>query len=147
MATYPLINGVRHDFSSIEFTIKGAACLGVKEIAYSDSLEPGEVRGTSAQLLGRTRGQLKSEGSFTVPQQEWKELLDKLGNGFLEAVFDIVVNFREDGAMYTDKILGCRVKKADRSHSNNADALEVKVELSVMRIEWNGKDPIRNMRK
>jgi len=143
---YPLINGVRYDFSSIEVKVSGRSFLGIKEIAYSDSLEPGEVYGAHAQVLGRTRGQYKAEGSMTLFRAEADEWLQALGEGFLEAVFDIQVFYAEAGMpLVTDTLVGCRIKKPDISLSAGSDALQVKFDLHMLYILHNGIAPIRHL--
>jgi hypothetical protein len=144
--SYPLINGVRYDFSSIEVHIAGRTVLGIKEISYSDNLEPGEVYGTHAQQLARTRGQYKAEGSMSLYREEADEFIRSLGEGFLEKVFDIAVYYAEGKMpLVTDTIRGCRIKKHDLSPSAGSDALQVKFDLHVMYILHNGIAPIAKL--
>lgn len=148
MATYPLINGVRYDFSSIEARIAGQLFLGFKEISYNETLEPGEVRGTSAQLLARTRGEYKAEGSVTLFKQEWAELLALLGNGYLEVVFPIVVHYADTAMpVITDNLVGVRLKGGDNAHSQGTDPLVVKSDLHIMYIKQAGLKPLTNLRE
>lgn len=143
---YPLINGVRHSYASIELDVNGKKFYGHREISYSQDLEPGEVRGAHAQLLGRTRGDLKAEGSLTTYLGEWKKLLSALGNGYMEKSFDITVSYAEDGQpTVTDKLRGCRIKKVEESHSQGTDGLTVKIDLHIMWIEYDGKKPLNKM--
>jgi hypothetical protein len=144
---FPLVNGSRLSFASIEALIASNLFYGIKEISYSEMLEPGEVYGTSPQLMGRTRGQYKSEASFTLFKEEWLDMQlalstagSVLGLGWMEFPFDVVVSYAEilGGPIQTDKIRGCRVKKAEDSHSQGTDALVVKVELSTMYVLRNG---------
>lgn len=149
---YPLINGVRHSFASIELTInteKGPRrIVGFKEIAYSQDLEPGEVRGSHPELLGRTIGDLKNEASVTLYNEEWKDLQDAMGDGYMQKAFDISVTYAHNEeevniGVVTDELKGCRIKKIDRSHSQGTDGLEVKLDLHPMRILLNGKEAIK----
>ena len=70
MATNPLINGVVYDHSSVEINIKGTRYLRVSGSPYSDSLEPGKLRGAAAKVLARTRGEYSAEGSFKISKKE-----------------------------------------------------------------------------
>ena len=140
---YPLINGVRHDYSSVEIMIKGARVFGVKDISYSSKLDPGKVTGTHAAILGRTRGQLTEEGSFTLYEAEWSDLLGALGNAFMEKGFHITVNYREDGQpMVTDRLIGCRLTSVEHSPASGSEPLTVKLSVHVMKITRNGLDPV-----
>lgn len=138
------INGKVYDYSSITMTINGQPYQGVTEISYSDTLEPGVLRGTTALMRGRTRGMYEAEGSFTIYKEDFepvKQALIALGlGGFGEAEFLITVSYAEVGsALITDTIEGCRIKHQENSHSaGNSDALTTKVDLSVFRIGWNG---------
>ena len=73
-----LINGKTFDFSSIEITIGALSYTNVTEITYSDSLEPGILRGTSAKKKGRTRGEYNAEGSITVYKADLASILAEL---------------------------------------------------------------------
>ena len=147
MADFPLINGNRYDFSSIETNIRGTILRSFKEIAYKNNLEPGEMRGNSPQPGGRTRGEYKPTASFTVPLLEFNELKAALGPGYMEVEFDIVVSYAEKNQpTITDKIIAARIKSADRSFSSGTDALVVKCELSIMFIIEDGISPVTNPR-
>lgn len=143
---YPLINGHRYSYASIEADVNGKKFYGHKEISYSQDLEPGEVRGAHSQVLGRTKGDLKAEGSLTTYLEEWKELLDALGDGYMEKSFDITVSYAEDGRpTVTDKLRGCRIKKVEESHSQGTDGLTMKIDLHILWIEFGGKKPLKKM--
>ncbi len=139
---YPLVNGARHEWSSIEVKIKGATTIGIKEMSYNDKLEPSKVYGLHAQPLGRTRGVYTAEASITLLLDEANTLIQALGDGFKEVVFDITCAYSEGGATITDEIIGCRVKGLDQSLSQGADGAARKFDLDVMYIIWNGKDSL-----
>lgn len=143
---YPLINGVRHDYSSAEISLKGKKYVGIKEIMYSNKLEAVDVYGAHAQKLGRTRGQLKPTASITMFKQEYQELIDDLGDGYMEVSFDITVSYADTGSStITDKIIGARFTSDDDSHSEGSDPLIVKCDLNIMYVDRNGKKPLAKM--
>ncbi len=143
---YPSINGVRASWAEIEFRIRGLIALGVKSINYKSSLEPTEVYGAGALPLGRTRGIAKFEGSVELLKEESDVLILTLGPGFGEVSFDIMVSYRIDdgtpasirGAVNQDYIFGARIKSLDENHSQGADGLVAKADLSIMGISHNG---------
>ena len=144
--SYPSVNGIRYDWSSVEIDLGGKKYFGIKDISYKHSLEPGEVYGTHAQILGRTRGQYKSEASITLFKEEYSDLLEALGDGYMERSFDIIINYADaNQSIVTDKVIGCRIKSADESHAQGTEALVVKLDLHVMMILEHGKKPINNM--
>ncbi|MBI2388638.1 MAG: hypothetical protein HYV09_03390 [Deltaproteobacteria bacterium] len=143
---YPLINGFRYDFSSIVFHINGDLVLGVKEIAYKNSRERGEVRGTALQRLAKTRGQYKCEASCTLFRREFDELIVTLGDGYQDIVFPITVSYANDGQpLVTDTVVGCTLDEDDHSNSAGTDPTEVKVTLNPMYILMNGIAPFKGL--
>lgn len=139
---YPLIQGLRYDHSSAEINVNGKVVAGVKEISWSQDLEPGEVEGTYAHSVGDTRGRYKAEAKLVMFQAEAQELVDALGEGYMEKKFDIVVNYGEDGQpLLTRTLLGCRIKK-DEEGSSGADPNEVSFDLRVLMVLKNGKKPL-----
>ena len=145
---YPLVNGVRYSFASIELVVAGKRILGAKEIAYTETLEPGEIRGTSSQILGRTAGDYSVEGSCTLYREEWDDLLDTLGEGYLRKSFDVTVTYADEGApTKTDNLVGCRIKSVEQSNSQGTDGLEVQLQLHVMYLLRDERAGIPNLRK
>jgi len=151
MSAYPNVNGTAHDWSSVEIDLGEDAGIfvGISELTYSDNLEPGEAMGTSAQKLARTRGVYSAEGSITMLKRDAAEFIAKLGHGFKERVFDITVMYQDEGVpdVITDKIFGARIGSTESGGSQGADALNVTYSIDVLRISWNGYDPLRNMLK
>lgn len=147
---YPLINGNRYDFSSVELNVAGALFNGVKEITYSQTLEPGIVRGNRAQVIGRTRGPLDAEGNLTLYKLEFQSLIAALqvlgaptGAGFMEVPFDVVVNYAEVGQpVITDTLRGCRIKKYEDTGAEGGEAIATSVDLHIMLILSGGLPPI-----
>jgi hypothetical protein len=142
---YPFINGVRHEWSSVEIKLKGQIYVGIKSISYSDKLEPTKLRGTHPQAIGRTRGEYDCEASIEMYLAEANELRKALGAGYKEIAFDIVVAYSEDGLeSITDEIIGCRIKSEDGGGSQGPDALVKKFDLDVMLVRWNGLDSLKS---
>lgn len=145
---YPLINGHRFDFSSIEFNLNAVRSLGVTEIEYEDDLEPGEVRANRAQVYGFTRGQYKARGKITMLKEEADIFLAALvvsgGGGYMEAVFTAVVSYAEAlaGQLQTDVLEGARVVKVSDRHTQGNEGLKVEFELVMNHITRNGKSPL-----
>lgn len=152
------INGKLYDYSSIEAS-PGISALGilnvalplfsnVSDISYSDGLDPGMFRGTSAVISGRTRGTYEAEGSFTQYKEDYQKFISALAllglGGYMEAEFDLVITYREapPALIVVDTLLGCRIKHAEDSHSSGNDALVVKVDLSVFKIKRNGLEAV-----
>lgn len=155
---FPIINGVKYDYSSVEVVCQGARFSGIKSITYSHQLDPGMAYGTSAQPSGRTRGQYSAEASMEVYKADWFDLLTLISGvqvvaglsarGFMETEFQIGVAYNEPlpALLIVDLLQGCRIKKAEHGGAEGNDPLVVKVDLSVMYIIENLKSPLSNLK-
>ena len=143
---YPLINGHRYDFSSIEGSIAGKKYMGYTSINYKQTLEPGEARGNHAQRYGTTRGQLKADADFEMLKEEGEEFIRGLGDGYMEKRFNMTVVYSEEGGKTrTDVLHNCRIQEVSDGHSEGGDALKLKFTLSVDWVEKDGKKPLKRM--
>jgi len=141
---YPLINGVRFDFSSVEIALGPRIFNGVKEITYKHSLSPGMMSGTRAAVNGRTRGKYEPEASITFYKSEYQEFIRALGPNYMLAEWTAVVNYQELPALeiVTDTLVACRLKSAENSHSEGEEALVVKCDLTLLKVLESGLDPV-----
>lgn len=144
---YPLINGMRHDYSSVEIKLNTLRFNGVKSITYRHSLDPGMLRGNRAGFIGRTRGSYTAEGSIELYRAEYETLIASLTLnpllGYFEAQFDIEVSYSEAfSQLLTDKCIGCRLKSSEHSNSEGNDPSTVSCDLSIMYLLENGKFPV-----
>ena len=152
-----IINGNRYDFSSIELSfsiLPGVAkVVGCKEITYKETLDPGMVYGTSADPIGRTRGQYSAEGSISIYRAEFRDLMIAIQAqnpptgakvpGYLELTFDVTVSYAEPGQpVIVDRLLGCRFKTLDSSNSQGKDSSLIKADLSIMKILQANQSPL-----
>lgn len=144
MVPYPLINGVRFDFSSVEIAIGALVFNGIKEVTYKHTLDPGMMRGARAAVMGRTRGKYDPEASITFYKSEYQDFIRALGPNYMLAEWTAVVNYQELPALQivTDTLVQCRLKSAENSHSEGEDALVVKCDLTLLKILESGLDPV-----
>ena len=151
----PLINGQRCDAGSYTITIDGLRYFGVKSLDYSDSLEPGKVKGTSPVVLGRTVGSYDTSGSIELFIEEALDFESQLassaavqfpqggGNGLGQAVFTINVTVYElsTGFGTNDTLVGCRVKSVSHTMPTNGggDPATKKYDLDILSVLRNGR--------
>lgn len=138
---YPLINGHRYSFASVEAQFNGLPILGIKSINYSPELMPGKVYGSAPQKIGRTRGKEDSSADFEMLRLEFENLKETLGfqangTGFGESAFDIVVQYAElpNSPVVTDTLIGNRITKVDLQNADGTDASMAKCTIDPMRI-------------
>lgn len=147
---YPLTNGEYPDFASITLDLGGFKIPGgIEELNYEDGLEPGEVRGNSAQLIGTTVGTYAATADFScfVPQMdEIRSVLTRRG-GLYVARFNITAIIERGSITSTVEILGCRVKKISGAFKSGNEALMQKAELHVLGIVTNGQLPYPGFKK
>jgi hypothetical protein len=147
---YPLINGHRYAYQSIEVRMNGSPIPtpGLKSINWSEELEAGDVYGTTPHKIGRTRGKHNAMCDFEMYLLEWenfKATLGALGVGYGETPFDYVVSFADLGApTLTYTIAGNRVTKTEFSNAEGTEATVVKVTCNTMLIISPGGGSIVN---
>lgn len=141
---YPFINGVLYEKSSIEIKIDGLKYTGAKAIDYDEAVEPEAEYGTSPDVIGATRGKRVATGSVELYLPEFQRLLNKLGAGFYEKIFQITVSYEEPAlGTIVDQLVNCRIKKPAASMPDTG-ALTRKVDLFIFKILWNGVDGVTN---
>lgn len=147
MATipYPLINGVRHDWSSIELKIGVQIFKGFTEVKYQDSLKGAWVYGNHPQPIGQTRGVYEASGSMTLILAEANEFLKALGKGFKEKFFNLSVSYSESWyETITDEIIGCKITDTEGGGSQGPDGLVRTFPMTVQKVLWNGLDSLES---
>lgn len=136
--TSQIINGNQWDWSSVELKLNNRGFGGVKSLDFEHSLEPGEGRGTRAQVTMRSRGKYSASGSLEMYAYEYHQFITELAagvRGYMETPFDILVAYSETGLAITSFLLpGVRIKKEAHSHAEDGGMLTVKCDLSVLRV-------------
>ena len=130
-----------------EIDIDGTIYLGVKEMTFTQSREPGIIRGSgSAQKLARTRGEYDCEGSVVMWHTQAHELIAALaakgaaeGLGWMEVSFNITFNVTSQGiTSHTNKLFGCNLISDEGGGSQGTDPLERSFDLDIMYVEVDG---------
>ena len=144
---YPLINGVRHSFSSVEIRLNNSIVLGITEINYTPTLDPAVVRGAGALPIALTLGNAEYDGDFSILLEEFNQLQTQLGEGMMVVAFDIVISYDAtignvpDGGLsvIVDTLKGCRITKIEHgASSGSTDAIVRKCTIKPMDILLNG---------
>ena len=155
---YPLINGTKHDFSSIELKIAGQIFIGFKSINYSRTRTRVMVRGNSPDPIAKTLGTNEYTGECEVYLAEYDYLQSLLvqaaqqspnltgpGAGYGDVFFQVIVTYTDAGFNpVVDTLNGCTLDSLDSSNSQSADPLVRKFNLAPMKILFNGVDDLNN---
>lgn len=145
---YPLVNGSRHGFSSIELKMADQIYRGFKAINYSRTRSRGLVRGNHPDPLGKTRGENEYAASVELYFAEFVLFMDSLklgegGGGYGDKFFDVYVTYGENGfETITDEIIGCTLDTTDASNGQGTDGLVRTVELNPLKIKFAGRDDL-----
>jgi len=140
---YPLINGLRHDWSSVEPSLNGQILQGIKSINYTWTREVAYVRGISPDPIGQTRGTNDFTCDCEVYLAEWNLFQNQLGDGFGDAFFSINVSYAENGFdQISDLLVGCRLIGVDASQSQSSDPITRKLTFKPTKIYYQGFDDL-----
>ena len=149
---YPLINGVKHDFSSIELSIAGQIFLGFKSINYSRTRTRTMVRGNSPDPIAKTRGTNEYTGECEIYLAEWNYLeslligqasQQGLNSGYGDVMFTVKVTYNDPGFdTIIDILQTCSIDATDASQSQGTDPLVRKVTLNPLKILFNNTDDL-----
>lgn len=151
---YPLINGVRHDWSSIEIKVAGQIILGVKSINYARHRTRAYAEGFSPDPLGKTRGRNAYTCDVEMYLAEFNQLQAILqaqaaplggvnGSGYGDVFFSIVVMYNSTGFdQVTDTIQGCTLDSTEIAHTVSPDALSRKFATMPTKILFQGQDDL-----
>jgi hypothetical protein len=141
--SYPLLNGVRHSFSSIELKINGVIYQGFKSINYNRTRTRGMARGNSPDPLGKTRGENEYKADCELYLAEWNLLQAGLGAGYGDVSFTVICSYTENGFdVITDELQGCTLDDSDAANSQGVDPTVRKCTLSPIKILFNGIDDL-----
>jgi hypothetical protein len=141
---FPLVQGVRHGYSSIELKMAGQIFIGFKSINYSRTRSRGLVRGNHPDPIGWTRGENEYKGDCEIYLAEWNLFQELLGGpGYGDVAFTVLVTYGENGFdTITDELIGCHMDGTDVGNGQGTDALARKIELNPLKILFNGKDDV-----
>lgn len=144
---YPLVNGHRYSYASIEIRILDKIFFGFRAINYTNALSVGELYANAPHKIGRTRGRYEPTASAEMYRLEYENLKESLailngGQGYQEVPFDIIVAYAEGTPVVTDTIVGARIISADFSNAEGTDPSIVAIELNVMEIREAGILPV-----
>lgn len=142
---YPNVNGVAHEFASVEIKLGGQLYYGVTAINYKSPLKPTKQRGNHPSPLGRTSGIEEPDGDLEMFLAEAMAFIKVLGPGYKLKVFDVLVNYQAAGMdLVTDSLLGCRIIDVEANNAAGPDPLKRKLPLDVMKVLINGLEALPN---
>lgn len=139
--SYPMINGKRHSWASVELRADNDIILGITEADYKASLDPGEVRGAGSAPIAFTMGNSSFEGSISILLEEFNALVQKKGEGWMGQSFELIHSYSEDGlTTIVDTVQGVRFTSVENSMSaSSTDPIVRKLPYKALNILYNGQ--------
>lgn len=140
---YPLVNGARHSFASVELKLFGTIFLGFKSITYSRKRSRTKVYGAHPDPIGKTRGKNEYDASCELYVAEFKVLVQQLGTGYGDIFGDIFVTYSENGFdTIQDVIRGVTIDSSEAEASEGTDPLTRKIDLSPLKILFDATEDL-----
>lgn len=150
---YPLVNGVRHSWASIELKV-GNQIYYATAVNYSRKRNRTMVRQNHPDPVGKTRGANEYSADLELLLAEFNGLQAALitqanssGNngGYGDVFFSVVVSYTESGLdTVTDTILGCTLDSTEASNTEGTDPSKRKTDLAPLKILFAGQDDLSN---
>jgi len=149
---FPLVNGLRHAFSSMSFVFKSTSGGSVdipdirmflKSIDYERKRDRGEVRANHPDPIAKTLGENTYSASMEVYRAEWNLILSTFGAGYGDEPFSLLVSWGLSGfETVTDELIGCHFDSSGSGGSQGSDPSVVKVDLNPLKIKFAGLDDL-----
>lgn len=144
---YPLTDGFAVDFSKAEIDVAGRIFTAIANVSFSQPIEEGMIRGTSAKVLARTEGQKDMgdgmlEFSDIAEYREFRKHvagLPKAGGRFSGGIWELSVTYKvSEDDVITAVCRSCRALDSEFDHEEGPDGLPVGVPFSFLEREIDG---------
>lgn len=149
--SYPLVNGVRHSWASVEVKVAGQIFF-VTSVNYSRKRNRTMVRENHPDPVAKTKGSNEYSADIEMLLAEFNALQaaliqqanqQSLNGGYGDVFFQVVVSYTENGLdTVTDSILGCTMDSTEASNSEGTDPTKRKIDLAPLKILYNGQDDL-----
>lgn len=148
---YPLVNGVRHSFASIEVKVAGQVYFA-SAVNYSRKRSRTMAKENHPDPVGKTIGSNEYSADIEMLLAEFNNLQSALiaqaaqqspPTGYGDVFFTVVVTYSSPGMdTVTDTILGCTMDSTEASNTEGTDPTKRKFELSPLKIMYAGTDDL-----
>lgn len=138
---YPIVNGARHSWSSVEINMNGQIFIGFKSITYKRVRTRAKVYGTNRDPLGKTDGFNEYTAEAELYLAEFNYFQVTLGPGWGDFFFQVFVTYTTNGMdTVQDTLISCTMDEVDASSQQSPDPLTRKVAFNPNKIMFNGID-------
>ncbi len=148
--SYPLVNGFRYAWASIEVLDGPLTMPGIRSINFKASQAIGSARGAGIQEHGKTRGDLTFTASMTMLAEEQFNWVTSIGDEYMSHIFGLLVKFEElqNGTPNINRVelVGLQIQEEDHAFAPGPDGLEITMPLGISYYLKNGLKPVRGMK-
>lgn len=148
---YPLVNGTRHSWASVEAKINGQIYY-ITSINYSRKRSRTMVKENHPDPTGKTRGSNEYSCDVEMLLSEYNNFQQALiaaanqaglNGGYGDVFFQIVVQYAENNLdTVTDTINGCTMDSTEASNAEGTDPTKRKFECAPLKILFAGQDDL-----
>ncbi len=142
----PMINGVRHSWSSVRINMLGRTITGVASIDYDDTLNIENLYGAGNMVSHRGNGNYEAASALELFQFEVVGIQLATAGQRIQSIppFEIVVCYLPEGqdVLVTDIIRNVQFKKNARSLKQGDTMSKVPMDLIVSDIKWHGQTAV-----
>ena len=148
---YPLTNGVRHSWASVEIKLAGQIFY-ITAVNYARKRNRTIVRENHPDPVAKTRGANEYSADVELLLSEYTGLQaalisqasqQGLNGGYGDVFFQVVVSYSENGLdTITDTILGCTMDSTESYNTEGTDPSKRKIDLQPLKILYNGQDDL-----
>lgn len=142
----PRINGRYPDYGDVRIFLNAREIATAQSIEYSEAKDSQPVYGAGRNLLGYTLGQHQlNDISLTLLAEEANEFLNVLGNYYMESIFSIKVEYRnqDDAPLQELEFNGCSIKEISESPTQGGEALSHTFTIQYTQLKRNGNTAFR----
>lgn len=140
-------NGNEYSWVSYELRFGGVKITDIKGVKWDHEIEGAEpVYGASRKPRGRVAGRYKpGDASITFYKSGWATLLATLPNGYGDALFTLVEQYREGSDIHTVSLEEVRILGGGGSAEEGTDPSEKEVKISFLRAIEDGKELVADV--
>lgn len=146
---YPLVNGVRHSFASIELKVGTDIYNGFRAIDYNRVRTRAKPRGNHPDPYGKTIGENDYTATIEFYLAEFYRLINSLGNGYGDIPVEVSVTYAVPAiggspafVTHQDIIKGGTIDSSEASQQTGPDALTRKIDLNPTKILYDGLEDL-----
>lgn len=149
--TYPIVNGFRYAWSSVEIKIAGKVFYATA-INYSRKRNRAMVREHHPDPVAKTRGSNEYSADIELHLSEFNAMQAALiaaanqaglKGGYGDVFFQVVVQYSETNLdTITDTIQGCTLDSTEAAGAEGTDPSKRKCDLAPLKVLFGGQDDL-----